>query len=298
MSRIRFSDVVSTNEDDVYGVMELDGGGGGVPGPGPVPGIDPMGDPFVPPPARRAFRSTGSVASDTSSAAGFGSHHTRSSLSRMNGIDDGGGLVDEFDLFQYRPSDGIHNMVAGSPAYSSQSSYRAPILKNGGGGTLPRSHSRTSTGGYGSMMSPRMGVSMGNGGGMLPRHNSATDFGGPMQTPNGIIRNQPSRPAPVNGSLLRKPNAHRSNAANNNKLMSGPPSMVDRELDYPAMPKPSSNGVITAVATKPCCECNCFKRDTGGGPQQTPICLLFTIFLAFSLLLVSGVMLYLRGGTN
>ena len=69
--------------------------------------------------------------------------------------------------------------------------------------------------------------------------------------------------------------------------------------DYPAMPKRTTSMQIIATPHRPCFECNCWDKMTGvseGGRGHTPICVLFTVFLVFSMLVVSGVMLYLRGG--
>ena len=77
-----------------------------------------------------------------------------------------------------------------------------------------------------------------------------------------------------------------------------------RLADFPTLPKRSNSTPVIATPHRPCCECNLFSKMTGRSPggegpnQPFPISFLFTVFLIFSLIVVSGIMLYLRGGTN
>jgi hypothetical protein len=48
------------------------------------------------------------------------------------------------------------------------------------------------------------------------------------------------------------------------------------------------------IAQKPCCECNLFQSEPSGKPA--PICVLFSVFILASVVVVGGIMFYLRGG--
>ncbi len=83
-----------------------------------------------------------------------------------------------------------------------------------------------------------------------------------------------------------------------------PARIIDNPMDEVSKPpkRTTSAQVIASRPSRPCCELSCLQRirggsvDENGQPQTTPIGVLFTIFLVFSFVVVSGVMLYLRGG--
>lgn len=91
-------------------------------------------------------------------------------------------------------------------------------------------------------------------------------------------------------------NNNNGNNGNANHLVSA------SSTNYPrGLPKTSPSMQIIATRHRPCCDCGCLghlARQTSGANTpngQQPICVLFSVFLIVSLLLVSGIMLYLRG---
>ena len=99
------------------------------------------------------------------------------------------------------------------------------------------------------------------------------------------------------------------NPMDNNNPADRPPPPTTTTTPQPPQPAPlmpkraTSTQIIATRTVKPLCgDCACIQRvrggelDESGQPQSTPIGVLFTIFLVFSFVVVSGVMLYLRGG--
>ena len=87
------------------------------------------------------------------------------------------------------------------------------------------------------------------------------------------------------------------------------PGLAKSRPDYPDLPRSSSTVQIVAKSQRPCCGLPCLnnrrtslsraQRSSHGAAnnrQPVSICMLFSIFLAFSLVIISGIMLYLRGG--
>ena len=167
---------------------------------------------------------------------------------------------------------------------------RDPILKNG---TLPRSMSRTSH--YSRSISVGhngSGAIKGNGEGPVDMR-SRNSYG------NGSISLN-SKPT-IAARRQAGPNTTKNSELNRDVIRN--PMIRRDEAGFPLLPRPASSVQIIATPHKPCFDCACWRENCGGGAgaanangKSTPICVLFAIFLVFSLAVVSGVMIYLRGG--
>ncbi len=174
-----------------------------------------------------------------------------------------------------------------------------PIYANSDfGGTVPhRPPSRAATvnsacgggGGYGNGSTAGSVSSYGGGSG----HHHVR----PSQLNNGNLR-RPGMPTSRQQQHNNNNNIHR----NSSHITPNPlDDMMATASDFPTLPpRRSESTPVIATPHRPCCECNLISRVTGrdgDGTQQYPIAFLFSIFLIFSVVIVSGIMLYLRGGT-
>lgn len=232
---------------------------------------------------------------------------------------------DIMDDMEYHGFDNNSSSVTTSPysprsAEDSSSNYNAsvsgatvrsapsqPILKNGGG-TLPRSHSRASTS-YGTLdrtkpnhsrynsmdftrpPSSARSVPMNNNNVNNPTTNLSVGNGSVVSSCSSSVMSSRFR----NGRYFTDATNANNNANGENRVISNP----SEDMDFPLPPKRAASMQIIATPHRPCCDWNgCMTKYFGGGDsgQPTPICVLFAIFLLFSLLVVSGVLIYLRGG--
>ncbi len=215
-----------------------------------------------------------------------------------------------------------------APPYNPAAFAATPILKNG---TLPRAHSRAGGSG-GSPYGGGANLERGGGGGSRLSMNAAyasTDFGGgrppsraatavplgngsvagSLSSYGGSARNGGNVNGRPNGGgvLKRVPSRpqhpHRGGGRpGSGRITSNPMDEVGDvggRVDFLPPPQRSTSTPVIATPHRPCCECNILAKMTGrdsGDGGQYPIAFLFSIFLLFSVLVVSGIMLYLRGG--
>ena len=123
-----------------------------------------------------------------------------------------------------------------------------------------------------------------NGTAMLGMGNTRTDE---FEVYNKLSFNNPSNSRP-------------SSVANGNTSAR---RKKEEEGDYPTLARaPSSGSQIVAKPIRPCCGGCCGGSTTSaineGNPHQhaVPICLLFIIFLVVSVIVISGIMFYLKSG--
>ena len=189
-----------------------------------------------------------------------------------------------------------------------------PILKNGtvprsysrGRGTLERSYSNSKST-YDFPSSTSLNQTTTAYGRSLTRMSS---YGSSSGASSRLKTNQNGgfRSTDVDSRNAYNANGYSATPNNNFRRTGGGNSFqstsVDSEYPKAVLPRRSTSMQIVATRHRPLCQCGFFyvlKRYLGCAPPQTsdghqPICVLFSVFLLVSLLLVSGVMLFLRGG--
>ncbi len=272
------------------------------------------------------------AASDTSSAAGFGtaSRYNSSRLHRAYAIDDtfslrglqreelevdyGGGRGFEAASVTTSSAGGYSPTNASSSVYNNSNNNVTPILKNG---TLPTSRASASSragSAYGGTLERQRGVNggMGQRSAAANRAIYASSGGGASfdstRLYNGGGRSSQYSKRRSAGGVLAAAGA-----------ITGQPSVdssvPDDRSSFPTLPRRTNSVPVIATPHRPLCDCSgCVdilcSGGVGGfrlrgsaaggtarnGGQHAPICLLFSVFLIFSLLVVSGIMIYLRGG--
>jgi hypothetical protein len=187
----------------------------------------------------------------------------------------------------------VRNHMAAAPSASAAA--RESILKNG---TLPRAHYPRTRNGVLDRMNSDVAAS---------NYYNDTAIDDVMDVMNGVGVKSPllRGGGGSNGNLNRVSGEFGSNGSAVKPAVNGSAmKKVNGELENKPIPRSASSNVIKAQAHRPlCADLDCLGGDrqgttSGEDTQTAPIGVLFSIFLMVSLVVVSGIMVYLRGGTK